>query len=94
MAVVGAGPLTSHVWKVATSDQGYRYEFNVFWVKADDGRVAQRYRPRHVRDLVKLCRVLTSVMLDDGWLSPRLRAELHELEQELAQLTCCRSEDE
>lgn len=94
IAVVGAGPLTSHVWRVATSEHDHGYEFNVFCVRTEDGAVLQRFSSCQIRDFVKLCRVLASVILDDGWLSSEQSSELLELERELERMSCCRSTNE
>ena len=93
-AVIGAGPLVSHLWRIGNQTSGVDYAFNILWMQDESGRVLQKYRPRHVRDLVKLCRVLTSVLLDDGWLNPSTRETLLELDRELAELTCCRGTEE
>lgn len=81
---VGAGALTATIWKSGNEAAGWRYGFNVFRQSRRSGRVTQLYQPADVADLVQLCRVLATVLAEDGCLDHRVRQELAELAETLA----------
>ena len=56
-AMVGAGKLTSTIWKTENSEAGWRYRFNFFRVAAN-GRVGQKFRPLDLVKLIRLVRLL------------------------------------
>ena len=66
--MVGAGKLASTIWKSGDEYSGWRYRFNIFRMTARDGRVSQQFFPSDVIQLVKLTRVLATVLDDDGCL--------------------------
>lgn len=76
---VGAGDLSSFVWKEGDVDSGWRYCFNIFRVASRRGRVTQAFRPSDLCNLVKLTQVLASVIADDGCLPPAERQRLARL---------------
>jgi len=83
MGMVGAGPLTSMIWKTGDQDAGWRYRFNLFRTSARGGRVSQLFTPADVIHFVKLAHVLAKVLADDGCLSPIERGVLKRLAAEL-----------
>lgn len=83
MGMVGAGPLTSMIWKSGEEDAGWRYRFNLFRTTARGGRVSQLFTPADVIHFVRLAHVLAEVLADDGCLSPIERGVLKRLAAEL-----------
>jgi hypothetical protein len=83
MGIVGAGPLTSMIWKTGDQDAGWRYRFNLFRTPARGGRVSQLFTPADVIHFVKLAHVLAAVLADDGCLSPVERGVLKRLAADL-----------
>ncbi len=69
MAMVGAGRLTSMIWKNGDERTGWRYSFNLFRLTTHGGRVSQLFKPADVIHLVKLAQVLAAVIADDGCLT-------------------------
>lgn len=80
---VGAGPLTSFVWKTGDADSGWRFRFNIFRLFARGGRVSQLFQPADLLHFVKLIQVLASVLADDGCLTAVDRGVLNRLATEL-----------
>lgn len=83
MAVVGAGPLTSTVWKSGDEHSGWRYRFNLFVQHSDSGRVSQQFHPADLIHFVKLTQVLAAVLADDGCLTKSDRVLLQRIASEL-----------
>ncbi len=83
LSMVGAGPLTSMIWKTGDPDAGWRYRFNLFRTTARGGRVSQLFTPADVIHFVKLAHVLAEVLADDGCLSPIERGVLKRLAVDL-----------
>ncbi len=69
MTIVGAGPLTSTIWKSGDQHSGWRYRFNLFKQLSHSGRVSQQFRPADLIHLIKLTQVLAAVLADDGCLT-------------------------
>lgn len=84
--LVGAGPLSSTVWKTGDEHSGWRYRFNLFRLPAHNGRVSQLFRPSDLVDLAKLLQVLAAVIADDGCLTQTDRRMLTRLNAELDEL--------
>lgn len=63
--IVGAGNLTSNVWKRTRAGERVVYRFNLFRTKRN-GRVTQLLRPEDVLPLAKFVRVISQVLADDG----------------------------
>ena len=82
---LGAGNLTSFLWKSGDADSGWRYRFKLFRMAAQDGRVSQLFRPADLMHFVKLAQVMAAVIADDGCLSPE-RGDLRRLATELDEL--------
>lgn len=83
MGMVGAGPLTSMIWKTGDPDAGWRYRFNLFRTTSRSGRISQLFTPADVIHFVKLAHVLAAVLADDGCLSPVERGVLKRLAADL-----------
>ena len=83
---VGAGRLTSFVWKSGDDASECRYQFNLFRLAANGGRVSQLFAPADLIHFVKLTQVLASVIADDGCLSPLDRGVLKRLAADLDQM--------
>ena len=83
---VGAGRLTSFVWKSGDDNSGWRYQFNLFRLAANGGRVSQLFAPADLIHFVKLTQVLAAVIADDGCLSPIDRGVLKRLAADLDQM--------
>lgn len=86
-AMLGAGQLTSAVWKRGELASGWAYRFNIYRMSCGEGRVSQLFRPADVPDLVKLCHVLAAVLADDGCLPRAERRALKALAEKLQSIT-------
>lgn len=87
MAMVGAGPLTSAIWKSGDVQGGWRYRFNLFRQLARTGHVSQLFHPADLTHLVKLTQVLAAVLADDGCLAAEQRRFLRQLAAQLDDIT-------
>ena len=85
-AVLGAGDLVTHLYRAFDPDGAVEYRFNVFRF---DQCMQATHQLRHcdLRDIVKLCHVVTFAVLDDGWASPQQREQLTQLLVELERVT-------
>ena len=86
-AMVGAGPLTSAIWKFGDEHGGWRYRFNLFRQLAGTGHVSQLFQPADLTHLVKLTQVLAAVLADDGCICAQQRRLLQHLAVELDDIT-------
>ena len=84
-AVLGAGSLTSHVYRIERAGE-VDYRFNCFRMN-DELTVSHGLHPSDLRDLVKLCQVLSFTIADDGWLSQDVRLRLFMLAEQLDEVT-------
>lgn len=83
---VGAGQITSFIWKTGDRDAGWRYCFNLFRLSVSGGKVSQLFKPSDLMSLVKLIQVAASVIADDGCLEQKERTELRRLANDLDEL--------
>lgn len=83
IGMVGAGRLSSMIWKGGDDDRGWHYRFNVFRTGNRGSRVSQLFSPADVVHFVKLAQVLAAVIADDGCLDPTERSVLKRLASEL-----------
>ena len=81
-AVLGAGELIAHLHR---ADDGYRI---IVFRFRESGAPTHELRPLDLRDLVKLCQVLTFAVVDDGWLPMASQGDLKGLWCDLDELTC------
>lgn len=86
IAMVGAGRLTSMIWKNGDQRSGWRYSFNLFRLASQGGRVSQLFKPTDVIHFVKLAQVLAAVIADDGCLTQVEAGALKRLANDLDQL--------
>ena len=84
-AVLGAGALTSHVYRRERAGE-VDYRFNCFRMNSAMS-VSHSLQPCDLRDLAKLCQVLSFTIADDGWLSRELRLQLFMLAEQLDEVT-------
>ena len=83
--VVGAGCLTSHIWKQGDGDEQFSYRFNLFRTQRN-GRVTQLLRPDDVLPLAKFVCVISQVLVDDGCISQEHRRIMRHLASALDDL--------
>jgi hypothetical protein len=86
VAVLGAGDLVSHLHRGDDERNKNNYRFNLFRL---DGnlKASHSFHPNDLRDLVKLCQVLTFTIADDGWLQADEAKAMIDLAKELDELT-------
>jgi hypothetical protein len=89
--MLGAGQLTSAIWKTGDERSGWNYRFNVYRLSSRTGRASQLLRPADVLDLVKLSQVLAAVLADDGCMAAEERRTLDELAARLDTITRTRT---
>ena len=90
--IVGAGHLSAALWKHGEEISGWEYQFTVFSLNGSNGAVAQCFSASDVIDLAKLAHVLAAVLVDDGCLAPKLRAEIQCLQHALESIFCPETE--
>ena len=83
MVLVGAGPLTSAIWKLGSEQSGWRYRFNVVRQTSDRGQFTDLFKPTDLIHFVKLIQVLATVIADDGCLTQSERTTLRNLSAQL-----------
>ena len=69
MMLVGAGPLTSAIWKLGDEESGLRYRFNVVRRSAPGGCVTDLFQPMDLIHFIKLIQVLAAEIANDGCLT-------------------------
>lgn len=82
-AVLGAGDLIASLHRSSSLED---YQFQIARVKRTSQHV-RTMRPEDLRDLVKICQVITFAVVDDGWISTPVRHDLLKLNEELDPLT-------
>ena len=82
-AVLGAGDLIASLHRSPSLDN---YHFQIARMKSTSRHV-RTMRPEDLRDLIKICQVITFAVVDDGWISAPVRHDLLKLNEELDQLT-------
>lgn len=80
---VGAGRLTSFLFKQGDPRAGWQYDFNLFCLTDAGGRVTQLFAPSDLTHFLKLVQVLASVIADDGCLASQERDQLLDLAADL-----------
>ena len=83
MVLVGAGPLTSAIWKLGSEQSGWRYRFNVVRQTSDRRQFTDLFQPTDLIHFVKLIQVLAAVIADEGCLTQTERTMLRNLAAEL-----------
>ncbi len=74
--IVGAEQLTASVYKTGDELIGFDYRFNITRLNNRTGRVNQWFTPDDLISLVKLVRVLSAELADDGCMNAELRNRL------------------
>ena len=69
MMLVGAGPLTSTIWKLGNEESGWRYRFNVARQLVASECVTDLFQPMDLIHFVKLVQVLAAEIANDGCLT-------------------------
>ena len=83
MMHVGAGPLTSSIWKLGDDESGWRYRFNVVRQSVRNGCVTDLFQPMDLIQFVKLIQVLATEIANDGCLTHDEHVMLRTLAQRL-----------
>ena len=84
---VGAGRLTSMLWKTGNARSGCEYRFNIVRGPNLQESFNPLFEPADLSDLVKLVQVMASVIADDGCLHADDRQRLRSLITDLDTLT-------
>lgn len=84
---VGAGRLTSMLWKTGDEHSGWEYRFNIVRGPTLRESFNPLFEPADLSDLVKLAQVMASVIADDGCLHADDRKRLRTLISDLDALT-------
>ena len=77
--MVGAEQLTASVYKTGDELMGFDYRFNITRLNNRTGRVNQWLTPADLYTMVKLVRVLSAELADDGCMDATLRNQLSHL---------------
>ena len=86
IGVLGAGDLVGHLYRDQVDSDSAEYRFNVFRL-CEDMAVTHELRTSDLRDIVKLCQVLTFSIVDDGWSPKAVRESLARLNEQLDEVT-------
>ncbi len=84
---VGAGRLTSMLWKAGSEHSEWTYRFNIVRGPTVLESFNPLFEPADLSDLVKLVQVMASVIADDGCLNANDRERLRTLFTDLDALT-------
>lgn len=74
--LVGAEQLTASVYKTGDELCGFDYRFNITRLNNKTGQVNQWFTPGDLCAMVKLVRVLSAELADDGCMNAELRNRL------------------
>lgn len=74
--MVGAGRLSSRIWKSGSEQKGWKYRFSVSRLHPLRGRESCLFSPADIPDLAQLAQRLAAVIHDDGCLDSDLRDDL------------------
>ncbi len=84
---VGAGRLTSLLWKAGSEHSEWKYRFNIVRGPTVLESFNPLFEPADLSHLVKLVQVMASVIVDDGCLNADDRERLRTLVTDLDELT-------
>ncbi len=93
MMHVGAGSLTSSIWKLGNDESGWRYRFNVVRQSVPNECVTDLFQPMDLIQFVKLIQLLATEIANDGCLTHDEHLMLRTLAQRLDEILA-RAEDE
>ena len=85
---VGAGCLSSAVYKSHEGGEDWRYRFNVVKTQFETGRLVHWLEPEDVKDLLKLIQVLCAELACDGCMHPEQKRELDWISKSLEAINC------
>ena len=83
MMLVGAGTLTSAIWKLGNKESGWRYRFSVVRQSAPSGCVTDLFQPMDLIHFIKLNQVLATEIANDVCLTHDERVMLKNLAVQL-----------
>ena len=83
MMLVGAGQLTSAIWKLGNEESGWRYRFNMVRQSVPSGCVTDLFQPMDLICFIKLIQLLAAEIANDGCLTHNERLMLRNLAQRL-----------
>ncbi len=86
MMLVGAGPLTSTIWKLGNAESGWRYRFNMVRQSIPNGCITDLFQPIDLAQFVKLIQVLAVEIANDGCLTHGERLMLRSLTRQLDEI--------
>ncbi|HQX53057.1 MAG TPA: hypothetical protein PLR25_24265 [Planctomycetaceae bacterium] len=86
MMHVGAGPLTSSIWKLGDEESGWRYRFNVVRQLVPSGWATDLFQPVDLVHFVRLIQVLAVEISNDGCLTHDERLMLSSLTRQLNEI--------
>ncbi|MCA9008482.1 MAG: hypothetical protein KDB01_01990 [Planctomycetaceae bacterium] len=96
--IVGAGSLTSYVWRIEHQQGEYDYRFDLIsHSRPGEHSGLQLFAPKDLPDMLAWMNVLIRELLHDGWLNASLRTELRRLLvhlQEIPEVAACDSCEE
>ena len=81
MMLVGAGQLTSAIWKLGNEESGWRYRFNMVRQSVPSGCVTDLFQPMDLICFIKLIQLLAAEIANDGCLTHNERLMLRNLAQ-------------
>ncbi len=77
--LLGAGRLTSALYKTGDELIGWQYRFNIYRTDVSNGAVSHWLTPNDLKHLISLVHVLCSELLADGCIESDQRESLEEL---------------
>lgn len=88
IAMVGAGELTSALYRLPDDNSDFRYSFNLYRVSERSGQVSHLIRSKDLIDLLKLVQVLSAEIANDGWITEEEKKRLRWIEKTLEAINC------
>ncbi len=86
--MIGAGKLSSAVYKTGDQLIGWHYHFNVYRTDFSSGQLSHWLHPEDLRDLLKLIQVIGLELLNDGCLLDAQRKDLDWIVKCLEAINC------
>ena len=86
-AMIGAGPLSSALYKTGDELIGWRYSFNIHRTDFATGSVSHWLHPSDLLNVAKLIQVIGFEILADGCIDSQQRSMLQSLVNKLDEIT-------
>lgn len=86
-AMIGAGPLSSALYKTGDELTGWRYSFNIHRTDFATGSVSNWLHPSDLLNVAKLIQVIGFEILADGCIDSHQRSTLQSLVNKLDEIT-------